>query len=88
MKILNPRPPFIVIIIIIILAISQLSSCRYVPKTTDDQETQQTDTTKIHTKFSWHFPAKGPEASRKEVANPVYGVSYRAVPGGPNPLHN
>lgn len=89
MKILNPRPPFIVIIIIIILAISQLSSCRYVPKTTtDDQETQQTDTTEIHTKFSRHFPAKAPEASRKEVANPVYGVSYRAVPGGPNPLHN
>lgn len=89
MKILNPRPPFIVITIIIILAISQLSSCRYVPKTTtDDQETQQTDTTEIHTKFSWHFPAKAPEASRKEVANPVYGVSHRAVPGGPNPLHN
>lgn len=89
MKILNPRPPFIVVIIIIILAISQLSSCRHVHKRiSDDQETKQIDTTEIHTKFSWHFPAKAPEESRKEVANPIYGVSYRAVPGGPNPLHN
>ncbi|KAJ0106249.1 hypothetical protein Patl1_18742 [Pistacia atlantica] len=81
MKILNPKFPFLVLLII--LAACQLSSSRYLHTTTSEETS-----TEFHPTFSWHFPAKAPESSGKEATDPLYGVSYRTVPGGPNPLHN
>ncbi|KAI5601515.1 hypothetical protein POPTR_001G107400v4 [Populus trichocarpa] len=86
MRIPNPRRSFL--FLMIILAISQLSSCRYLHINIRDQ-TNQTVETDVSTQFSWHFTAKAPEGSNKdEIDDPVYGASYRTVPGGPNPLHN
>ena len=83
----NPRLSFI-FLIIIILAISQLSSCRHLHIKIGDQNKQRAEAD-VFTQLSWHFPAKASEGSSKdEIDDPVYGVSYRAVPGGPNPLHN
>lgn len=84
MKILNPKFQ-VFIILMIILAINQQSSCRYLHRMVGTEETKKTAATEI---FTRHFPAEAPQRSRKEVANSAYGVSYRTVPGGPNPLHN
>jgi len=78
----------VIFLIIIILAISQLSSCRHLHIKIGDQNKQRAEAD-VFTQLSWHFPAKASEGSSKdEIDDPVYGVSYRAVPGGPNPLHN
>ncbi|XVF10642.1 hypothetical protein REPUB_Repub07fG0200000 [Reevesia pubescens] len=83
MRIWNPKFSFI--FFMIILATIQLSSCRYIHRSLSSEADQQTTNTEFST---WHFPAKSPEASRAENSQPIYEVSYRTVPGGPNPLHN
>lgn len=86
MRIPNPRLSFI--FLMIILASSQLSSCRHLHIKIDDQNNPRAEA-QVFTQFSWHFPAKASQGSSKgEIDDPVYGVSYRTVPGGPNPLHN
>ncbi|XWS61806.1 hypothetical protein CRYUN_Cryun07bG0156900 [Craigia yunnanensis] len=78
------NPKFSFMFFMIILATIHLSSCRYIHRSLSS-EAEQT----INTEFSTrHFPAKSPEASRAEKSQPIYEVSYRTVPGGPNPLHN
>lgn len=52
------------------------------------EETKQTGKSKSNSQFSWHFSEKAPEGSTKDDIDPINGVSLRAVPGGPNPLHN
>ncbi|KAJ6415230.1 hypothetical protein OIU84_004089 [Salix udensis] len=86
MRIPNPRLSFI--FLMIILATSQLSSCRHLHIKIGDQNKPRAEA-QVFTQFSWHFPAKASQGSSKdEIDDPVYGVSYRTVPGGPNPLHN
>ncbi|OMO58694.1 hypothetical protein COLO4_34424 [Corchorus olitorius] len=82
MRILNPKFSFMFFIIIILTTTIQLSSCRYIHRSLSSSETE------FSTKHSWHSSAKSPEASREDKSRPIYDVSYRTVPGGPNPLHN
>ncbi|XVF52858.1 hypothetical protein PTKIN_Ptkin05aG0052300 [Pterospermum kingtungense] len=85
MRFWNPKFSFMFFMIILAATI-HLSSCRYLHRSLKS-EVEETTTT--NTKFSTrHFPAKSPEASKAEKSQPVYEVSYRTVPGGPNPLHN
>ncbi|KAJ6967374.1 hypothetical protein NC652_004812 [Populus alba x Populus x berolinensis] len=73
----------------IILSISQLSSCRYRPH--KYRITNQTKQLKQMSLLSFHGISlqKAPEGSDKdEIDDPVFGASYRTVPGGPKPLHN
>ncbi|CAK7335493.1 unnamed protein product, partial [Dovyalis caffra] len=75
--------------LMIILAVSQLSSCRHLHINLGDQTKKAAAETEVSPQFSLHFPAQAPEGSSKdEKDDPVYGVSFRTVPGGPNPLHN
>ncbi|EOY24670.1 Uncharacterized protein TCM_016213 [Theobroma cacao] len=85
MRIWNPKFSFLVFMII--LATSHLSSSRYIHRSLSS-EAEQTTRAEFSTSPLWHFPAKSSEASRAEKSQPIYGVSYRTVPGGPNPLHN
>lgn len=72
------------VVFVIILTISQQSSCRFMHKSMSEK----TKRFNSYSQFSWHFSAKGQEGYRKEDTGRAYGVSVRAVPGGPNPLHN
>ncbi|KAK7399233.1 hypothetical protein VNO78_10412 [Psophocarpus tetragonolobus] len=77
------------LILVIILMISLLSSCceaaRWMSK-----EIEQTEKSSFSHQFSvsWHFYTKTQVVPNTEDAHPIYGVSLRDVPGGPNPLHN
>ncbi|GMJ04833.1 CLAVATA3/ESR-RELATED 14 [Hibiscus trionum] len=83
MKIRNPKSSFVFFMIILAASI-HLSSCGFVHRSLSN-EAEETMNTEFPT---WHSPAESPEESRAEKSRPVYQVSYRAVPGGPNPLHN
>ncbi|PON86441.1 hypothetical protein TorRG33x02_177820 [Trema orientale] len=75
-------------VMIIILMISQFSSCRHINKARSESTNKTDKSSKFYSQFSWHLSAKAPEESREYGINPRYGASLRAVPGGPNPLHN
>ncbi|OAY56573.2 hypothetical protein MANES_02G024700v8 [Manihot esculenta] len=87
MRIPIPTPRLAFLVLLIILALSQVSSCRHLHINKGDQTSEQT-AKPVFFPFSWHFPAKAPQGSGKEKISSVYGVSYKRVPGGPNPLHN
>ncbi|KAF7828297.1 CLE15 protein [Senna tora] len=72
----------------IILMISQLSCCCEARRCPSKEIKQTENRSSIHG-FPNHFYTKTQEEgpSRNEV-HPIYGVSLRDVPGGPNPLHN
>ncbi|GMN32245.1 hypothetical protein TIFTF001_003582 [Ficus carica] len=98
----NPKLPcmlLLIIILLIMMMISQFSSCRHVSRfrttTTEEEEketakkTAKTGTpTQFSSQFSWHSFAEPPQQSRGSKIDPRYRASLRAVPGGPNPLHN
>lgn len=42
----------------------------------------------LHSSFPSRFPAKAPVAINNPHTDPIFGMSERTVPGGPNPLHN
>ncbi|EXB37393.1 hypothetical protein L484_024321 [Morus notabilis] len=88
MGIQNPKFPCV--FLIIILMISQFSSCRHINRfiTSTEEAKKTAKTTKLYSRFSWHSSAQPPEESRGHQIDPRYGASLRAVPGGPNPLHN
>ncbi|KAJ1406034.1 hypothetical protein SESBI_25486 [Sesbania bispinosa] len=78
------------LILMVILMISQLSSCcaatRWMRK-----EVKQTEKRSSFQQFSispWHFYTKTQQGPSTKEVHPIYGVSLRDVPGGPNPLHN
>ncbi|KAK7251277.1 hypothetical protein RIF29_34332 [Crotalaria pallida] len=87
MKVQNSRLSFLILMIILI--ISQLSSCcearRWMSK-----EIEQTERSSSFQKLSItrHFYTKIQQGPSAEDFHPIYGVSLRDVPGGPNPLHN
>ncbi|OMO79472.1 hypothetical protein CCACVL1_13651 [Corchorus capsularis] len=89
MRIWNPKFSFMFFIIIILLLTTtiQLSSGRYIHRSLSSSETEAEET-EFSTNHSWHSSAKSPEASMADKSQPIYDVSYRTVPGGPNPLHN
>jgi hypothetical protein len=75
------------VVFVIILTISQQSTCRYMYKRVSEK-TKGTEKFSSYSQFSWHFSAKDQERYGKDDTKPAYGVSLRATPGGPNPLHN
>ncbi|KDP25472.1 hypothetical protein JCGZ_20628 [Jatropha curcas] len=84
-----PSPNLTFLVLIIILSDSQLSSCRHLKLQREiDDQTKETPKPVLSPEISWHFPAQAPQGSVKDEIDPVYGVSFRKVPGGPNPLHN
>ncbi|OAY59849.1 hypothetical protein MANES_01G064900v8 [Manihot esculenta] len=82
-----PIPRLAFLVMLIILGLSQLSSCRHLHSDKGDQATEQAKSV-FSPSDSWHFPARAPEPSGEAEISSVYGVSYRKVPQGPNPLHN
>ncbi|OIW09862.1 hypothetical protein TanjilG_15344 [Lupinus angustifolius] len=87
MEVQNSRLLFLIFMIILI--ISQLSSCceasRWMSK-----EIKKTERSSSFQKFSIskHFYTKTEQGPNTDQVQPIYGVSLRGVPGGPNPLHN
>lgn len=77
---------FPLLIFIIMLAISQLSSCRHIRQASE--EAQQASKAEFEPRFSTHSSAPAPGEYGGDEIDPIYGVSHRSVPGGPNPLHN
>lgn len=71
--------------IMIILAFTQLSTCRDIPRST----TERPETEIKHLTFPSRLPAEAPVAAiDSQGTKNIYGMSKRTVPGGPNPLHN
>lgn len=69
------------------LIIAQLSSCRTIQRRGD--ELHRSLTAKFFPKFAKQVSTKSfKDNNTKDQIDPVYGVSMREVPGGPNPLHN
>ncbi|PSS11424.1 CLE12p like [Actinidia chinensis var. chinensis] len=89
MGIQNPGFP---ILILVILTITQLSNGRHLHIRITIEASQERSTNEFYPRFSNHFSttaaAAAPEKSRNDQVDPVYEVSHRTVPGGPNPLHN
>lgn len=77
----------LLVIFIIMLAISQLSSCRHIRQASEEAQ-QQASKAQFKTWFSRHSSAPAPGEYDGDEIDPIYGVSHRSVPGGPNPLHN
>ncbi|KAG4998964.1 hypothetical protein AAZX31_08G012200 [Glycine max] len=77
------------LILIITLMIGQLSSCckagRWMSKEIKQKENSSSSQ---QSSISWHFYTKTQQVPSTEEVHPIYGVSLRDVPGGPNPLHN
>uniref|UniRef100_A0A803PKE8 Uncharacterized protein n=1 Tax=Cannabis sativa TaxID=3483 RepID=A0A803PKE8_CANSA len=86
MGIQNHKLPCLVLITL--LMISQLSSCRHINRIRSESAKKADQRTELSSQFSWHLSAKSPEESRSYGIGPKFGASLRAVPGGPNPLHN
>ncbi|KAK4558160.1 hypothetical protein RGQ29_007785 [Quercus rubra] len=75
------------VVFVIALAISQQSNCRQIYNS-NSEEAKSRDKNNFYSRYSWHFSAKALVGSTKDDIDPVYGVSLRTVPQGPNPLHN
>jgi len=77
------------LILMTILMLSQLSSCckagRWMSKEIKQKEKS---TSSQRLSISWLFYRKTQQGPSTEKVHPIYGVSLRDVPGGPNPLHN
>ncbi|GAU19484.1 hypothetical protein TSUD_77280 [Trifolium subterraneum] len=77
------------LILMIILITSQLSSCcdatRWMSK--GIKQTQKRSSFQQFS-VSLHFYSKTQQGPNTQEVHPIYGVSLRDVPGGPNPLHN
>ncbi|GKU85832.1 hypothetical protein SLEP1_g449 [Rubroshorea leprosula] len=57
----------------------QFSSCRYIHRSLSN-EAEKTFRTELH--------AEAAQDSVTDKSQSIYDASFRAVPGGPNPLHN
>ncbi|KAI4315392.1 hypothetical protein L6164_028207 [Bauhinia variegata] len=83
------RLPFVTFMIIPMMT-TELSSCCQNRRCMSKEIKQQTHESNSFPHFSWHTHVNRnakQEPSRDDV-HPIYGVSLRDVPGGPNPLHN
>lgn len=68
---------------------AHLASCRSIGGRTE--VSVKSPTVEFYSRFGRRFPAKilGTRSREsKAETDPIYGVSKRAVPGGPDPLHN
>ncbi|XAR70323.1 hypothetical protein NMG60_11027135 [Bertholletia excelsa] len=77
-----------IILIMAMLALSQLSNGRLL-YTTATEETGKNFQEQSYSQSSSHtISATDSQDPGNLTADPVYEVSHRTVPGGPNPLHN
>lgn len=77
----------LMIMIMIMLMLTHLSTCRII--TSEEANKLAADRNEFYTRFSWHSSAaQALDGSRNFEKDPIRGVSLRAVPDGPNPLHN
>ncbi|KAE9614154.1 hypothetical protein Lalb_Chr05g0224961 [Lupinus albus] len=87
MEVQHSRLSFLILMIILI--ISHLSSCceasRWMSK-----EIKKTERSSTFQKYSIsnNFNTETQQGPSTVQVHPIYGVSLRGVPGGPNPLHN
>ncbi|XAR66211.1 hypothetical protein NMG60_11012356 [Bertholletia excelsa] len=83
MKILNSKLSLVPLIILILLV--HTCNCRQIQRLRNEEADQRLRAKYYSTfaQYSSHIPRQ-PEAGK----DPVYEVSHRLVPGGPNPLHN
>ncbi|GLU05775.1 hypothetical protein SLE2022_228560 [Rubroshorea leprosula] len=79
MRILNPTISFLLFFFLIMVSSIQFSSCRYIHRSLSN-EAEKT--------FRTEFYAEAAQGSVTDKNQSIYGASFRAVPGGPNPLHN
>ncbi|KAI7989590.1 CLAVATA3/ESR (CLE)-related protein 14 [Camellia lanceoleosa] len=86
MGIQHPVVP-ILIMIMMMLAISEPSNGRNLHRIATEG-TGERFRNEFYSRFSQHLSATAPEESENEQIDPVYGVSHRTIPAGPNPLHN
>ncbi|KAK3434398.1 hypothetical protein EUGRSUZ_D01882 [Eucalyptus grandis] len=83
----TPGSKLMFLLLTTMLIIAQLSSCRSIQRTGD--ESHRSLTAKFFPKYAQQVSTKAFEDNNsKDEIDPVYGVSKREVPGGPNPLHN
>ncbi|KAF7147542.1 hypothetical protein RHSIM_Rhsim03G0179400 [Rhododendron simsii] len=77
------------IVIIIVLARLQVSSCRHLDRHARTEESEQRLRAKFYSAFLKYFGTI-PKYHRAEDKgyDPVFAVSRRLVPAGPNALHN
>ncbi|WOG90264.1 hypothetical protein DCAR_0209507 [Daucus carota subsp. sativus] len=73
--------------IMIMISFFELSNCRDIHRSTTEGTTTNMKPGS-HSSFPSRFPAKAPVADSNPQTDPIYGMSKRTVPGGPNPLHN
>ncbi|KAK8692829.1 hypothetical protein V6N13_070436 [Hibiscus sabdariffa] len=67
---------------IVLSSVVDLSSCRY---THTSLTTEVEGKTRAASFWTWQQHVRAPKSPG---SRPSYEVSYRTVPGGPNPLHN
>lgn len=73
--------------IVVMLTFTQLSNCGNLQRSTT-KGTKTAMKPDLHSSFPSRFPAKAPVAINNPHTDPIFGMSERTVPGGPNPLHN
>lgn len=82
-----PRVPFL--FIMVMLTFTQLSNCHDMKRVTiEGTEMEFKPEPEFRSPFSTHFPAAVPIEAKNDGVEPIYGMSDRTVPGGPDPLHN
>ncbi|CAL0312673.1 unnamed protein product [Lupinus luteus] len=87
MEVQHSRLSFLILMVILI--ISQFSSCSEASRWMSE-EIKKTERGSTFQKFSIskNFYTKTEQGPSTVQVHPIYGVSLRGVPGGPNPLHN
>ncbi|KAI3421529.1 uncharacterized protein J3R85_012226 [Psidium guajava] len=82
----TPNYRLTLLLLTTMLIIAQLSSCRTIQRT--GNELHRSLMAKFFPEFAKQVSTKAFKDNNKDEIDPVYGVSKRQVPGGPNPLHN
>ncbi|GFY84236.1 hypothetical protein Acr_03g0010100 [Actinidia rufa] len=79
---------FSIVILITMLALAHMTSSRHIDLPRNEVAEQRLRA-KFYSTFLRYFSAIPKyEQAKNEETSPVYAVSRREVPGGPNPLHN
>ncbi|GFZ15319.1 hypothetical protein Acr_24g0015090 [Actinidia rufa] len=79
---------FSLMILITMLALAHMTSSRHIDLLRNEVAEQRLRA-KFYSTFSGYFSAIPKyEQAENEENSPVYAVSLREVPDGPNPLHN
>ncbi|KAH7867578.1 hypothetical protein Vadar_015516 [Vaccinium darrowii] len=77
------------IVLIIVLALVQVSSCRQLDRYTRTEESERRLRAKFNSAFFRYFKTIPKYQRAEDQGNyPVFTVSHRLVPCGPNALHN